>query len=81
MPVLRTQFGRHCEASYSLEGGPARVRVAAPSARSVAEHLAGWGSTIEVLEPESVRDELSRIGAELVERYPAGRRGPGVDRA
>jgi hypothetical protein len=31
----------------------------------------GWGGLIEVVEPESVRAELGRIGAELIERYEA----------
>jgi predicted DNA-binding transcriptional regulator YafY len=38
-------------------------------ARSIAEQLAGWGKAVEVLEPEEVRDELARIGAELVRSY------------
>lgn len=46
-----------------------RVRVAAPMAVPIAEQLAGWGATIEVLEPESVRTELARLGSELVARY------------
>jgi predicted DNA-binding transcriptional regulator YafY len=68
-PVLRGQFGRHCEVTGELDDGRVRVRVAAPMALSIAEHLAGWGSVIEVVEPESVRSELARIGAELIERY------------
>jgi predicted DNA-binding transcriptional regulator YafY len=39
-------------------------------ARSIAEQLAGWGKDVEVLEPEAVRAELARIGAELVRTYP-----------
>ena len=47
----------------------ARVRVAAPMALSIAEHLAGWGAAVKVLEPDSVRAELAHLGAELVQRY------------
>jgi predicted DNA-binding transcriptional regulator YafY len=43
--------------------------VAAHTARSVAEQLAGWGAMIEVLEPDAVRAELARIGAELGAAY------------
>ena len=68
--VLRKQFGRHCEVTWSLTGGPARAKVAAPSALDIARHLAGWGGGIELVEPDSVRDELARIAAELSERYP-----------
>ncbi|RVX40819.1 putative DNA-binding transcriptional regulator YafY [Nonomuraea polychroma] len=69
VPVLRDQFGRHCEVLGQDAGGRTRVRVAAPMALSIAEHLAGWGARIEVVEPEQVRAELARIGAELVARY------------
>ncbi|WP_327581771.1 YafY family transcriptional regulator [Nonomuraea sp. NBC_00507] len=67
--VLRDQFGRHCEVLGQEAGGRTRVRVAAPMALSIAEHLAGWGAQVEVVEPEQVRAELARIGAELVARY------------
>jgi predicted DNA-binding transcriptional regulator YafY len=69
--VLRSHFGRHCEELGRTEDGRARVRVAAHTARSVAEQLAGWGAAVEVTEPADVRDELARIGAELVRRYAA----------
>lgn len=69
LPVLRTQFGRHCEPLETLDDGRVRVRVAAPMAISIAETIAGWGATVEVLEPASVRAELARVGAELLARY------------
>ncbi len=49
--------------------GRVRVRVAAPMAVSIAQGIAGWGATVEVLEPESVKAELARLGSELLERY------------
>jgi predicted DNA-binding transcriptional regulator YafY len=36
----------------------------------IAQLLAGWGDAIEVVEPDSVKAELARIGAELAARYP-----------
>ncbi|PZG17880.1 WYL domain-containing protein, partial [Nonomuraea aridisoli] len=57
-----------------------RVRVGAHLARSIAEQLAGWGALAEVVEPESVRAELARIGRELTDRY-AERPPSGVRRA
>jgi predicted DNA-binding transcriptional regulator YafY len=69
LPVLRDHFGRHCEPLETLPDGRVRVRVAAPMALSIAEQLAGWGAAVEVLEPEAVRAELARLGAELVARY------------
>lgn len=69
VPILRDRFGRHCEVVGEEEDGRARVRVAAPMAVTLAEQLAGWGARAEVVEPEEVRTELARIGAELVARY------------
>ena len=69
LPVLRQQFGRHCEPLETRDDGRVRVRVAAPMAVSIAEQIAGWGATVEVLEPDSVKVELGRIGSELVQRY------------
>lgn len=67
--VLRMQFGRHCVVLSTQDGGRTRVQVSAHMALSIAERLAGWGATVEVEEPESVRTELARIGSELLARY------------
>jgi predicted DNA-binding transcriptional regulator YafY len=69
LPVLRSQFGRHCESLETLDDGRVRVRVAAHLPVAIAETLAGWGAAVEVLAPESVRAELARLGSELVARY------------
>ncbi|SEH02830.1 Predicted DNA-binding transcriptional regulator YafY, contains an HTH and WYL domains [Nonomuraea solani] len=69
LPILRDHFGRHCHVEGHEEDGRVRVRVAAPMALSIAEQLAGWGARVEVVEPEEVKAELARIGAELVGRY------------
>jgi predicted DNA-binding transcriptional regulator YafY len=69
VPIVRTQFGRHCNVDDDPGGGPARVRVGAPTARDIARHLAGWGDLLEVVEPPAVQAELARIGAELSARY------------
>ena len=70
VPVLQSHYGRHCEVLGTWDDGRVRVRVGSHIARSIAEQLAGWGNAVEVLEPEEVRSELARIGAELVRRYP-----------
>ncbi|HTF40762.1 MAG TPA: YafY family protein [Propionibacteriaceae bacterium] len=70
VPVLQSHYGRHCEVLGTWDDGRMRVRVASHMARSIAEQLAGWGNAVAVLEPEEVRSELARIGAELVRRYP-----------
>lgn len=67
--VLHDQFGRHCVDDGTADDGRSRVRVAAPTAGMIAQHLAGWGGDLEVLDPPSVRDALARTGAELVARY------------
>jgi predicted DNA-binding transcriptional regulator YafY len=69
--VLRDHFGRHCEAGETLPDGRTRVRVGAPEPRDIARTLSGWGATVEVLDPPSVRAELARIGAELAGLYRA----------
>ena len=43
--------------------------IGAPSVERVAEHLAGWGSAIEVLDPPEVRQHLVQIARELLARY------------
>jgi predicted DNA-binding transcriptional regulator YafY len=67
--VLRTQFGRHCDIDGQLDDRRARVRLAAPTALMIAQHLAGWGALVDVVEPESVQAELVRIGSELTAHY------------
>ena len=67
--VLRDHFGRHCHPGDVLDDGRVRVRVGAPTPRDIARTLSGWGSTVEVLDPPAVREELARIGAELTTRY------------
>ena len=73
VPILRDHFGRHCHADGTVDDGRTRVRLAAPTALDIARNLAGWGADVEVLEPETVRDELARIGTELAVRYADGR--------
>ncbi len=67
--VMRDRFGRHCELVDRLDDGRVRVRVAAPVPVMIAQELAGWGGMVDVEEPESVKAELARIGAELTSRY------------
>lgn len=64
--VLRNLFGRHCAVETEQDDGRVQVRVAAHMMRSIAEHLAGLGGAVEVVEPDAVRYELRRIGQELV---------------
>ena len=67
--VLRGQFGRHCDVVGTAPDGRVDVRLAAPTPLMIAQHLAGWGATVEVVESEPVKAELARIGTELTGRY------------
>lgn len=68
--VLQDQYGRHCEVLDTLDDGRTRVRLAAPTPLMIAQPLAGWGAMVEVEDDSpTVRAELARLGAELVERY------------
>jgi len=64
--VVRGQFGRHVTELATEPDGRVRLEVGSHTARSVAEHLAGFGAGVEVVGPESVRAELGVLGAELV---------------
>lgn len=70
LPFLRERLGEQAVTAEPLDGNRLRVRVAAPTTELLARGLAGWGDQIDVLEPDSVRVELGRIGAELVQRNP-----------
>ncbi|MGW4479647.1 helix-turn-helix transcriptional regulator [Rhodococcus triatomae] len=74
VPILRDHFGRHVHTDGSGDDGRTRVRLAAPTPLDIARNLAGWGADVEVLDPESVRDELARIGTELTGRHASGGR-------
>lgn len=67
--VLRDHFGRYLEILGDVDEDRLEISVAAHTARSVAEQLAGWGAMVEVLGPSEVRRELARIGAELTASY------------
>lgn len=69
LPILQHQQGRHCIPDGHAADGRARAHITAPTPRMVAQQLAGWGDDVEVLAPETVREELALIGAALVERY------------
>lgn len=74
--VLRDHFGTYLDvvgdAPPVADEERIEVTVAAHTARSIAEQLAGWGSIIEVTGPQDVRQELARIGTELAAAYADG---------
>lgn len=66
--VMQDRLGRNCEVD-GPDGERVRIRVTAPTPLMIAQHLAGWGGSIEVLGPPSVQAELARLGRELTDRY------------
>ncbi len=70
--VLGDQFGRH-PTVVTTDSQMTLLQVAAPTALMIAQHLAGWGSSVEVIESDAVKAELARLGAELVTAYGPGR--------
>ena len=67
--AMREQFGPTVTVLGDTDDGRVEVEVGAPRAEMIAERLAGWGALLEVVAPDEVRQQLRRIGAELVERY------------
>lgn len=82
--ALRRQFGDDLSlsefaASDNSPDGRIEVIVGGPSAIVIAQHLAGWGAELEVIEPAEVRAELLRVGRELIAQYgPADRPADGA---
>lgn len=72
LAVLADQFGT----GFGRGPDDGEALVSAHTARGLAEQLAGWGSRVEVLEPDAVVEELRAIGAELVTRYGGPDRTP-----
>lgn len=66
--VLHDQFGAQCE-THETVGDRVRLVVSAPSAQIIAEQLAGWGDSVDVVAPDSVRTTLAEIGRRLTRRY------------
>ncbi len=75
VPGLRGQFGADMMLAEVGDVGDARtdgrvaVSVGGPATIVIAQHLAGWGRLIEVVEPDEVRAHLARLARELAEMY------------
>lgn len=71
--VLRDQFGRQASDAPDHSDGRAALLVEAPTTRSLAEQLAGWGSAVEVVGDDApapqVRAALVGLGEELISRH------------
>jgi predicted DNA-binding transcriptional regulator YafY len=66
--VMQDRLGRNCEVG-GTDGDRVRLKITAPTPLMIAQDLAGWGGSIEVLDPPEVQAELARLGRELTDRY------------
>jgi predicted DNA-binding transcriptional regulator YafY len=79
MARVRTDVGTHDELRYvfgnrmvrvvAQTGAEVEIEVRGQSDESLAEQLAGFGPSVEVLSPEGVRTRLAVIGQALLARY------------
>ncbi|WP_353510745.1 WYL domain-containing protein [Intrasporangium sp.] len=69
VPILADQFGRHCHEVGRQPDGRVLVRLGGSIPLDIARILAGWGNLVDVVEPQSVRNLLARLGTELVAAY------------
>jgi WYL domain len=69
---LRHQFGDDLEIGDALPDGRFDVVVSGTGVMMLAQQLAGWGTTIDVVGPVALQRDLVRIGHELVSRDEAG---------
>ena len=66
---LRGHFGKRLSVGNSEPDGRICIEIGFGAAHNAAVELAGYGSGLEVLEPDEVRHQLAVIGARLVDRY------------
>jgi predicted DNA-binding transcriptional regulator YafY len=69
LSLLRWVFGRRVRIGPSGASGRVEVELRSASMRALAGEIAGFGGSIEVLEPEEIREYLAQIGRELVDIY------------
>jgi predicted DNA-binding transcriptional regulator YafY len=74
VPWCRHELGNRVRIGPGRSDGLVELELRGHSARSLAAELAGFGALLEVLDPPEVRQQLGRIGAQLVDRY--GAEGP-----
>lgn len=73
VPLLHEQFGRYCAVLGREADGRTILEVRAHLRVALAEQLAGWGNRIEVIAPAELRDDLARLGEELVTHHGSAR--------
>ncbi|MDO8392115.1 MAG: WYL domain-containing protein [Actinomycetota bacterium] len=66
---LTFRLGERVRIGAALPDGRVEVEIRGHHVRELAGELAGFGATIEVLEPAELRSELARIGRDLADLY------------
>jgi predicted DNA-binding transcriptional regulator YafY len=69
VPWLRAELGTRVRIGPPGADGRVEVELRGHSPRALAGELAGFGAAVEILDPVEVREQLARIGVELVDRY------------
>jgi predicted DNA-binding transcriptional regulator YafY len=73
---LRLAFGTRLSVGEAGAGGRIPVEIRSWNAHSLASELAAFGSRVEVVGPEEVREELARLATELGRLYGAAASRP-----
>ena len=68
--LCRTVLGTRIHIGAAEDDGRVRIEIRGHSVHSLAGEIAGLGARLEVIDPPELRDELARIGAELLAAYP-----------
>jgi predicted DNA-binding transcriptional regulator YafY len=76
VPALRWVFEGQCEVGEELADGRVPLVLRGHRVEAMAVRLAGFGAAVEVLSPPEAREQLARIGAELVGAYARTAPGP-----
>lgn len=77
VPWCRSILGTRLRIGPAGPDGHVELELRGHSARSLASEIAGLAAHLHVVDPPAVRDELARLGADLVAVYAAS---PGVSR-
>jgi predicted DNA-binding transcriptional regulator YafY len=69
VPMLRWILGTRVRIGPAGDDGRIAVELRGHNVRSLAGEIAGFGSSVEVIDPPAVRDLLRAIGAQLADTY------------
>lgn len=69
LPICRWLLGTRLAIGPPRPDGRVDVELRGMSVESLAGEIAGFGSRLEVFEPEEIRDRLRQVGRELAETY------------